>query len=613
MAIEDELSSKFLWTQDRFNKRLAKFEAQLAEQYLGAYLDIRDRLNNLYESMNFSPNLNKAMQYNRLNNLNRQIADYIKKIETPSQVNDFLGSDAFAQTYYEVGYALESSLQLNLRFGLLNEDTIKAATVNPYDLIKWKDRLLNVDRDLVDNITRSIITGGLIRGDSYQTMTRILKNKIGGQVSNNIMRIVRTEGQRAHNWGNLTAMNQAEQYADEAGVKMIRVWSSAFDMRTREMHKDMDGRHEDNTPERGFTLPDGIWTQAPCLSGVAHHDINCRCSVVVQVDGITGEFRRDGISKKAIPYQNYHQYFNNRILKRKAPIRKPAELKRLNKPINPKKKKPRPRAKPKTQAEKQKKFKLKKQSTTVTPKEISTKTQLRRSQLREAQYKTEKNLGGGINESKVLKNDISGVYKPKSGEEASSSLRRGYKKGMQYKREVMASVVDEELGMGLVPPTEFYNGSKGIGSIQDFKTGYKTYAELPLSVQKQIIDDIPSEIAERWYMLDRVLCSSDRHAKNYMIKLNRQNKFEDVALIDNGLCSLPIEDFYRIPRYINDRFYGKEISPELYQRLENFVINEGKIRERLNFMDKKSLDLLFERATKLLGEGKYYEVKIIDW
>ena len=326
MSIESEITSKFNWSKAQYEKRLLLMEAQLFREYNKSYIKIRTQINNLFEKMGSTPSLNHAMQYNRLNNIHVQIIGEMAELNKNGlRMTEGYIKNEFANKYYEVGFGLEVPLQTNLRFGLLNAETIAASVVNPYDLIKWQSRFAGANVDLAQRIVQSNITDGLIRGQSYQQITRELKKTIGKSFSNDMMRIVRTEGARANSWGGLTGIEQAQSYAKEAGMKMAKLWISTLDDKTRDMHADMDQREEDETG--GFTLPDGNWTQAPALSGLPEHDIHCRCTTGVSVDGVKSQTRFDNIEKKNVPYTSYNEYFQNKIKKTKAPIKKPAELK----------------------------------------------------------------------------------------------------------------------------------------------------------------------------------------------------------------------------------------------------------------------------------------------
>ena len=328
MSIENQINKTFDWSQKQYVKRLKGIETQLFRIYNQSYLNVRNQLNTLMESIGWQSDLNKAMQYNRLSNLQAQIIEEMKMLNKKAlrMTEGYIGKE-FANKYYEIGYGLEKPLQMNLRFGLLNPETIKASVVNPFDQIKWQPRMKDAHSGIARVMLQADITDGLIRGESYQQITRNLKQTVGKSFSNNIMRIVRTEGSRANNWGNLTALNQAQSYSKEAGLEMVKVWSATLDDRTRPMHGSMDQREEDKSEDGGFTLPDGNWTAAPGLSGLPEHDINERCTTTVKVDGITSKMRRDNITGKNIPYQSYNEYYQNKILKSNAPIKKPATLK----------------------------------------------------------------------------------------------------------------------------------------------------------------------------------------------------------------------------------------------------------------------------------------------
>ncbi len=139
MSIESEINKKFNWSQKQFEKRLRQIEPKLFQGYNNAYNSIRAKLNDLFEALNFKPDLNKAMQYNRLSNIQAQIINEMRLLdrEAVKTVTGFIDNE-FESKYYEIGFALETPLQTNLRFGLLNEETIKASVVNPYDQIKWQ-------------------------------------------------------------------------------------------------------------------------------------------------------------------------------------------------------------------------------------------------------------------------------------------------------------------------------------------------------------------------------------------------------------------------------------------------------------------------------------------
>ncbi|MGF1484748.1 MAG: hypothetical protein ACFBZ8_10340, partial [Opitutales bacterium] len=92
--------------------------------------------------------------------------------------------------------------------------------------------------------------------------------------------------------------------------------------------------------------------------------------------------------------------------------------------------------------------------------------------LETADYVDEQALGGGINTTVKLANGKKVVFKPAEGESSSERHgREGVPDGQQYLREAAASIVDDWLGTGLVPPTTVLNYKGQVGSAQLFRTG----------------------------------------------------------------------------------------------------------------------------------------------
>jgi hypothetical protein len=100
--------------------------------------------------------------------------------------------------------------------------------------------------------------------------------------ANKTIRIVRTEGHGTQSVGRKLAVDNIEGAADRLGVKIKRVWVATNDDRTRDSHLAMDGKEADD--DGLFTFPSGVRTEGPGMSGVAEEDINCRCTVRVEVE-----------------------------------------------------------------------------------------------------------------------------------------------------------------------------------------------------------------------------------------------------------------------------------------------------------------------------------------
>ena len=146
---------------------------------------------------------------------------------------------------------------------------------------------------------------------------------------------------------------------------------------------------------------------------------------------------------------------------------------------------------------------------------------------------SELNATRHVNEAWLLENDVKGVYKahekeygmPKGNpKKVGQQLRDGIKIGNQYKREVGMSIIDEEMGLGMVPVTVMRKHKGKIGSFQRFKEGYKSSDDLNVVLYnrghsgtwKSLVSDRQQE---GWYLLDSLGQNSDRHGGNWMGKI----------------------------------------------------------------------------------------------
>ena len=311
-------------TEILFYNRLKIIEKELLDTYKIAQKDILGKLRALFDKLSVPMGENQlfnASQFNRLNNLEQQIESIIKALNRTQKLATGQNiTNEFAQGYYSIGYQLETALQMNLRFGLLDAEAVKGSLANPLDRIGWKKRT-NISSAKLVNQMRSEITSGLIQGNGYRETSRNISRTMGKHFSNDVVRIVRTETQRARSWGDLTGHEQAREFAGRAGVDIHRIWLSTLDIRTRDTHVSIDGQREDKNGN--FTFITGVVTQAPLMSGVAKEDINCRCTTIDVIDNETPKMRRDNETKKVVPYKKFSGYEAKWIKKKKSPVKIP--------------------------------------------------------------------------------------------------------------------------------------------------------------------------------------------------------------------------------------------------------------------------------------------------
>ena len=102
-----------------------------------------------------------------------------------------------------------------------------------------------------------------------------------------MMRILRTEGGRASSQGYLEAYSDINESADNLGLEVNNKWLATLDTKTRSSHQRLDNtlaKKADDGSE--YFEIDGATAPAPRMFGIAAEDINCRCQLTMEVEGL---------------------------------------------------------------------------------------------------------------------------------------------------------------------------------------------------------------------------------------------------------------------------------------------------------------------------------------
>lgn len=137
--------------------------------------------------------------------------------------------------------------------------------------LKWTERQAYNRNDVTYKVQMDI-KASLERGDNYAQMAKQLGERLGKDVYKSNM-IVRTESRRVYS----TTTLETGESLEKAGIKMDKVWHTLADERVRSSHQAMDGQRV--PVDEMFTLPSGVKTMGPGLSGVPDEDIWCRCYI----------------------------------------------------------------------------------------------------------------------------------------------------------------------------------------------------------------------------------------------------------------------------------------------------------------------------------------------
>lgn len=153
-------------------------------------------------------------------------------------------------------------------------------------------------KDIVWNIKREIATS-LSVGDRYDSMARRLVDKVD-MGYRKAMQIARTETHRVREAGHLDAATELDKTLRQgaSGLRYVKKWKTMKDGAVRpNVRRKTKGGWKSGKPRPGapdhvkmydvvvlvdepFDLGGGVTAMAPGQSGVAGHDINCRCTML---------------------------------------------------------------------------------------------------------------------------------------------------------------------------------------------------------------------------------------------------------------------------------------------------------------------------------------------
>ena len=232
-------------------------------------------------------------------------ARYLEEIEkhinvaTPKAAKELR---ALVEETYKLAY--ESMVQgvLQQEVDGLNNVFAEAIAITP-DQIKnvVKNPVMEValeknHKDIIYEIKQAVAVG-LMNGDRYDTMARRIAELLDADKGayKRAVRIARTESHRVREMGNHDAALRVDEELQKgtSGLRFVKIWRTMKDERVRPQrrkrgkkgwttkmgkgpnHMKLHGQTVlENEP---FDLGGGVYAMSPGQSGVAGHDIHCRC------------------------------------------------------------------------------------------------------------------------------------------------------------------------------------------------------------------------------------------------------------------------------------------------------------------------------------------------
>ena len=316
-------------------KIIADSQNKLADIYTSAYVDIRQKLTNLWAKIEDSENFyNEALKYNRYDAILKDIEGILKDRNGQALRETSRASrEAVYTSYYYNQYANQWGVQypvsllnrnaVNLSvyasekswarfYGTSERNNIIAGNIIPQHGKTLKELYNNNATEALKKI-KDEVTLGLIQGKGVRKTASKIKTTLEGSISS-AERIARTETHRNMTTGEYLAYEDTKV---QLGDRVQRMIIAVLDARTREQSLQVNQRIAN---EEGFLYPDGNRYPIPGNTGRPDWDINDRETVIQMIDDEQPEAMR-GVNpvtgkKQIYNFDDYPKWLEQKGLKR---------------------------------------------------------------------------------------------------------------------------------------------------------------------------------------------------------------------------------------------------------------------------------------------------------
>lgn len=194
----------------------------------------------------------------------------------------------YVAKYLMTAYLVEMSVTdgTEMGFSIPSLPTVKQALLNPIEFLTLPKIMEHHRNDIVRKINIEIAQG-LIAGEGYSTMAKRLEKQLGFSAKKAKL-VARTEAGRSRSIAAEKVLAEASKHAE-----MTKVWASMLDQRVRMTHRKLDGKEADKD---GLFHHQANKTTAPRLwigPDSASLSIQCRCVLIMKVNGKLPENRRE--------------------------------------------------------------------------------------------------------------------------------------------------------------------------------------------------------------------------------------------------------------------------------------------------------------------------------
>lgn len=308
------LKNVFKTINRRIVELVGQKEQEIARQYAGVLAEIRNLLGEQFDKYEKDGQLTYAemAKHDRNKKFLKQVNFLLKRnYQELSKVIPELMKEVYGESWERTAWAIETDSKAMLNYSTATSDQILKMVNNPVSGLTLNERLRKNRSQIIYTIQQEV-TQGLVKGESYQSMSKRLKKSLEGDATK-AMRIARTEGHRAQESGKYDAAS----HANNNGVVTMKEWNSMEDRRVRRGVADHRQLNETKIPNDEL-FDDGLSEgPAPGLLPAAASSINCRCFLTYSIKTVEKP-KHDGLEN--MPFEEWKDH---RLEKKEKPPNKP--------------------------------------------------------------------------------------------------------------------------------------------------------------------------------------------------------------------------------------------------------------------------------------------------
>ncbi|AYC28716.1 phage minor head protein [Paenisporosarcina cavernae] len=274
--------------EELLNKSLAKAESDIEKVFNKRLKTILFQVSEMFRKFERNGELSftELNKYNRYQKEMKLISDLLTEhyrdlVKIIQEQNEY----QYVSKYLMTAYIIEQSVTPapNMGFSIPSSETIKSVLLNPIAELTLP-KVLEAHRNEIVRKINIEIAQGLIAGEGYTDIAKRIERQVGFS-SKKARLVARTEAGRSRSIAAEKVFDQATKHAT-----MTKVWASMLDSRVRMSHRKLDA---DEADKDGYFHYKTWKSKGPRLWGIAEMDIQCRCVVIMKVNGQLPEYRRE--------------------------------------------------------------------------------------------------------------------------------------------------------------------------------------------------------------------------------------------------------------------------------------------------------------------------------